>query len=249
MVESMSANAQLAEEHYQQGYHRLKAEEWELALEELRLCLKLNPLNRKYSRLYVQIAAHLIARHYQQVAEGFQLQGRFDEAINSYLHVLKLNIYPKHFKRLIRHSKQLQQEVMNMYEQAGELLTQEKLTKARRKAEELLEQTPRWLEPQALLRQIQQREQAQALYTQGYNLYRDGRYEEAHRFLKKSLALYKDFSAPQTLLERIKEKSGHGVESTSGLPLEESILLLEDGAEGLSQNKTAAEKPEDVKKQ
>ncbi len=236
-------------EHYKQSYRSFKAGEWEQALAELRLCLKQNPLKRKYSRLYSQIAAQLIAQHYQQEAETLHLQGRFAELINNYQRAVHLKIYPRHFRQLIRQTRQFQQWVMDMYQQAGDLLTQEKLTKARRKAQELLEHTPQWLEPQKLLAKIEQREQAQDLYTKANSLYRDGKYEDARWLLEQSQELDQDYSAPQVLLSRIKEKLGQpehqiiDAAAEHSLPLAESVLLLEEGAEIFRVDNELTKKP------
>lgn len=245
----MPDSLQAAEEHYQQGYRWFGDGKWELALEELKLCLKSNPWKRKYSRLYSRVAAQLIARHYQQVAEELLFAGRFAEAISSYRRVLKLKIDSGKFRRLIRQTRQLQRGLMLMYEQAGELLIQEKLTKARRKVLELLKQTPQWVEAQTLLARIEQREQAQELYAQGTKLYRAGHCEQARRLLEQSLGLDRDYSAPQGLLGRINQELTKRdytpkPELTPGNPLEESVLMLEEAAEVSLADNGLAKKPE-----
>jgi tetratricopeptide (TPR) repeat protein len=234
--ESTSDNLQTAEKHYQQGYRWFEAGEWKLALEELKLCLKHDPLRRKYSRFYSRIAAELIAHHYRQAAEELQREGRFAEAIDGLRRVLRLKINPREFRRLIRQTKQLQRWLTAVYEQACELLAQEKLTKAKRKALELLEQAPQWTEAQTLLARIEQREQAQELYAQGAKLYRANHYEEARRLLEQSLVLDRNYSAPRVLLERMSQELittdyEPEPEPAPSLPLEESVLLLEEAAE------------------
>jgi tetratricopeptide (TPR) repeat protein len=233
---------QTAEKHYKEGQRRFNAGEWELAHEELMLCLKHDPWKRKYSRFYSQIAARLIARHYRQEAEELLLQGRFSDAITSYRQLLKLKINSRECKRLIHQTKRLQQSLRAVYEEAHELLVQEKLTKARRKVLELLEQIPKCEDAQTLLALIEKREQAQELYAQGSKLYREGRYEEARRLLEQSLALDREYSTPQMLLERVNHELGRGgsdlrPEPEHGMPLEESILLLEEVAEGALHDK------------
>jgi tetratricopeptide (TPR) repeat protein len=264
------------ENHYKQSCNSFKAGEWEQALEELMICLRQNPLKRKYSMLYNRIAAQLIARHYQEAVETLYLQGRFDEAINNYQRVISLRISPRHFRQLIRQARQIQQSIMNLYRQANELLDQEKLTKAKRKAQELLEYTPQWLEPQHLLAKIEQCEQAHDLYHQANSFYRDGKYEDARWLLEQCLELDKNFTGPQLLLHRVKEKleqqnyqvKDRGIgqafaqkidqcldktaataEYDHGLALEESVMLLEEGAEVRHVDEAPPKRPDKQKKQ
>ncbi len=247
----MSNSQQAAEEHYNRGYSCFESGEYEPALKELTLCLEINPLKRKYGRFYSKIAAELLALHYHHLAQTYILQGRFAEVIKNYHRLLQLGIYPRKFKRQINYCKKFQQSVMSIYKEACELLAQEKLTKAKRKALEVLEHTPHWLVPQKLLRRIEQRDEAQDLYAQGFTLYKNGKHEEARRLLKQSLALDKDYSAPQVLLDRIKEKlprRDYNQRHEQILHLEESVLLLEDEAEvHRKNNENSVAKPKKIK--
>ncbi len=252
------------DELYKLSYSSFKAGEWNRALEELTLCLRQNPLKRKYSKLYSRIATQLIAQHYREIAETLYLQGRFNEAINNYQRAIGLKIYPRHFRHLIRQTRQFQQWIMDIYQRANELLVQEKLTKAKRKVQELLEHTPQWLEPQYLLAKIERLEQAHELYHQANSLYKDGKYEDARWLLEQCLELDKEYADPQLLLYRVREKleqqyyqdQDQGIaqyvdqnideasapapaaaaEKDHGLALGESVLLLEEGAEVLHVN-------------
>lgn len=244
MNKSETNSSPSAEEYYKRGRNHFASGECEPALRELTLCLEINPLKRKYSRLYSQIAAELLARHYEHLTQGYMLQGRFAEVIENYHRLSQLGIYPKKFKHQINQCKKLQQLIMTTYEEACELLAQEKLTKAKRKTQEVLEQTPHWLEPQKLLQHIEHREEAQDLYAQGVNMYKEGKHEEARWLLEQSLALDNDYSAPQALLDRIKkEYAQHDYDQKSEqvFHLKESVLLLEDGAEVHHQNEKSKE--------
>jgi tetratricopeptide (TPR) repeat protein len=224
------------EEYYKRGRHRFDAGELESALEDLMACLQYKPCKLRYSRLYSKIAAQLIARHYKVVAEEQKAHGWFTQAIQGYQQAIRLKINVKEFKRLMHQAKKLRTRLSTLYDQACELLAQEKHTKAKRKAVELLEQVPQCEEAQKLLRLITQREQAQELYAKGSQLYRTGCYEDARRVVKQSLNLNKEYSASQMLLDQINQELINNdndltMEPVKVIPLADSILLLEEDAE------------------
>jgi len=227
---------QIANEHYERGYRLYKAGKWELALQEAKLCLSYDPLNRKFSRLFTKVAAHKIATHYKQIGEELKAQGRFAEVIEGYQKVLQLKIQRRTFRRLIKSAKRQQRQFQATYTEAKELFNQEKYTKAKRKALSLLKQAPYSEMAKSLLADIERWEQAQELYTQGARLYREGNYGGACEKLEQSIALEGSFSASKMLLDKVKQqqiKEEYGlVASEEGEKrLEESVLLLEEAAE------------------
>ncbi len=247
MQEHISQKQNTIEEKYRRAHHWIKAREWTLALEELDQCLLGNPYKRKYTQLYSKVARHIITNHYKKLGEQLINKGFFEEAIKNYEYVLGLDVDQKLFKPLVRQAKKLHHEFKSIFKQASELFNQEKLTKAKRKIIEFLENAPECPHAQELLKQIETREHAKELYTKATKLYRDGEVQQAKKVLEASLSYDKHYSAPQVLLDRIDQelikedvelaqyeitsKEFQELADNNPMFLEDSILLLEEAAE------------------
>ncbi|MBI5787873.1 MAG: hypothetical protein HZA78_03335 [Candidatus Schekmanbacteria bacterium] len=189
---------------FQQSRNFADEGNWDKALEKLRLCLTQEPENKKYQKLFEEVTFNQKIQRKMEEGEELERQGFYQKAIGVYNEASDgKSFYSKQLKANLKRASEAIDQFEELVKQAQHLYQQEKYTKAKAVAQQIVDKVPHHHPSRELIQRIDNKEKAQMLYGEAMALYKRALFDSALKKIMLCLQTDPDFDAARLLLSKI----------------------------------------------